>query len=99
MARNGGVGYRRLKFDDRFAWLGKAHRFASESFDALGVIMKGIHRELVLARFLLLFFDLGVQLQNVFAHTFVLSDERQVPDPDREQPGDEKQEHDEASQL
>jgi hypothetical protein len=52
-----------------------------------------------LARQLLLFGDIGIQLENVFLETLVLLDQGEIPDRNAHEPRDKKQEHHEARQL
>jgi len=46
-----------------------------------------------------LFLDCGVQTQHFFAHAFILFDQRQVPQPDRQDAYHEEKEHDHAGEF
>src|SRR5437899_5694574 len=80
-----------LESDDGFVGPGPAEFFARETFQGAGIVLDGFNLPVELARHASLFGNVGIEFEDVFAVAFVLLNERQIPEENGQQPGDEEE--------
>tara|TARA_B100000579_G_scaffold321395_1_gene271052 strand:- start:181 stop:435 length:255 start_codon:yes stop_codon:yes gene_type:complete len=83
-----GIGF--LEADDRFAGFGEAELFAGITFHGLGVIAHGLDSQFAAFGGLLLGGDFLFQPKDFRAHALVLFDEREIPNGDSDQRGNDE---------
>ena len=88
-----------LEPNDGFTGFGEAETLASETLDGFGIVAQSVHGGAELFAGVLLFLNLLIEADDPLAVTFVLLDERAVPNADEEHEGSEAKKFDEASQL
>ena len=77
-----GLGF--LETNDRLACFGVAQSFTGEAFDGFGIEAQGVDGGPQLLAGFLLLLDQRIKTKDLLSVTFVLLDERQIPDGDQE---------------